>query len=318
MELTFKIRRYDAVTNGKGEHQSYTLDLEEDTTVLDALIRLREEQDGTLAFRGSCRSGFCGDCTMRVGGKGKVTCRTLVGKVAKEGEISVEPIRLVNVQKDLIFDQETFLFDKYRDVKPWIDTASPEPAEEHRVSSEVIEDLQEAMSCTMCSLCDEGCTTLVVDKSFLGPAAMTKAYRVAKDPRHTKVKSRLKEWSEVRGMWGCVHCYEATEHCPKGIDPTERIMALRDDAIKYDIGPPRVRRHNDSFAASVRSSGWLDEARLAVETEGFFNPGGLIKLLPTAMRAMLKRKAPMPFIHHKRPGSGHIKRIFKKWEATKK
>lgn len=318
MQVTFKIRRYDPFTNGKGEHQSYPLDLDEDATVLDALVQIREEHDGTVAFRGCCRSGFCGDCTMRINGKGKVTCRTLVSKVQKEAEVTVEPIRLVNVVKDLVYDQDAFLFDKYKEVKPWIEISSPEPQDEYLVPNETIKDLQKVMSCTMCGLCDEGCTVLVVDRSFLGPAALTKAYRVVYDPRDTKTHRRLKELSEKRGMWDCTHCFEATEHCPKFIDPTDRIFALRDKAIRYDIGTPRVTRHNDSFAASVKSSGWLDEGRLAVETEGLTNAVGLFRLLPTALRAIARRKAPIPFKHSKRPGAGYIKRIFEKWEATKR
>ena len=131
-------------------------------------------------------------------------------------------------------------------------------------------------------------------------------------------KQRLEHLSQKRGMWDCVHCYEATEHCPKGIDPTDKIMSLRDKAIKWGIGPPRVVRHNDSFAASVKSSGWLDEGRLAIETEGFLNVPGLLKLMPTALKALAHHKAPLPFLHHKRPGAKHIKRIFKRWEGNGK
>ena len=52
------------------------------------------------------------------------------------------------------------------------------------------------------------------------------------DPRDGKTKERLHKLSEDKGMWDCCHCFEATEHCPKGIDPTERIFALRNRAIK--------------------------------------------------------------------------------------
>jgi succinate dehydrogenase / fumarate reductase iron-sulfur subunit len=318
MNITFKVRRYGPSTNGKGEHQSYSIDVDADTTVLDALTQIRDEQDGTLAFRGSCRSGFCGDCSMRVNGKAKWTCRMTVGKAEKDGEISLEPPRLVTVVKDLMYDQETFMFDKYKAVKPWIEPSGPVPEGEYLVPQKSIRDIQRAMSCTLCGLCDEGCTVLVVDKTFLGPAALTKAYRVMADPRDGKMARRLMDLSQKRGMWDCVHCFEATEHCPKGIDPTDLIFAMRDEAIKRGIGTPRVVRHNDSFAASVKSHGWLDEARLAIETEGFLNPVGLARLLPTALRAMAKRKAPMPYLHSKREGADKIKRIFKKWEATKK
>ena len=67
MEVTLKVNRYDPAKDAKGELQDYTLEVDENATVLDAMMQVREEQDSTLAFRGSCRNGFCGDCTMRIG-----------------------------------------------------------------------------------------------------------------------------------------------------------------------------------------------------------------------------------------------------------
>lgn len=318
MQVNLNVRRYDPLSNGDGSRQTYSVEVESQSTVLDALIQVRDEQDPTLSFRGSCRTGFCGDCTMRVNGKAKWACRLPVSKAQVDGEISLDPPRLVKEVKDLIYDQEEFLFDKYAATKPWIEPSPPTPAEEHIVSQEKIKELQEASSCTLCGMCDEGCTVLVIDKTFLGPAALTRAFKPVADPRDKVIERRLSELSEKRGMWDCVHCFEATEHCPKGIDPTDRILSLRDEAIKRGIGTPRVVRHNDSFAKSIKSSGWLDEARLAIESEGLTNIGGLMHLVPTAAKAMAHRKAPLPYLHKKRPGSKHIKRIFETWEKGSK
>jgi succinate dehydrogenase / fumarate reductase iron-sulfur subunit len=255
---------------------------------------------------------------MRVNGKAKWPCRLPVSKAAVDGEITLDPPRLVKEVKDLVYDQDEFLLDKYSAVKPWLESSPPSPTEEHIVSQEKTKELQEASSCTLCGMCDEGCTVLVIDKTFLGPAALTKAFKPVADPRDRIIEKRLDELSQKRGMWDCVHCFEATEHCPKGIDPTDRILSLRDEAIKRGIGTPRVVRHNDSFAKSVRNSGWLDEARLAIESEGLTNIGGLMHLVPTAAKAMAHRKAPLPYLHKKRPGAKQIKRIFEKWEGEDK
>ena len=72
-----------------------------------------------------------------------------------------------------------------------------------------------------------------------------------------------------------------------------------------------------SFAASVKESGWLDEGRLAVESEGLTNIKGLMKLLPTAARALVRGKAPIPYLHSKRPGADKIKKIFEKGEEER-
>jgi heterodisulfide reductase subunit C len=120
-------------------------------------------------------------------------------------------------------------------------------------------------------------------------------------------------------MWDCTHCFEASEHCPKYIEPTDRIFALHDKAIAVGAGPSYVANHYKSFAASVRAHGWLDEGRLAIETEGLTNVRGLMKLLPFAIKAGMKGKRPLPyFLHPKRSGADRIKRIFDKWERSKR
>ena len=317
MEVTFRVNRYDPAANGKGAPQGYTLDIEEEATVLDALMRIREEQDSTLAFRGTCRSGFCGDCTMRISRKNRIACCTTVAEAQKDNEITIEPIRLIDVAKDMMFDVETMVYSKYRAVEPWIETGESHSDQEHIMSNEAIRDLRKVMSCTMCWLCDEGCTTMVVDKNFVGPAALTKAYRVVADPRDTRTTERLHKLSETNGMWDCCHCYEATEHCPKGIDPTERIFALRNRAIKVGAGSSTVKNHYRSFAASVKAHGWLDEARLAIETEGgIINIRRQLKQLPLALKALRRGKLPKPYwLHKKRLGHDKVKRIFEKWEG---
>ena len=319
MEFNFKVRRYDPSTDGQSHMQAYTLDIEEDASVLDALMRIREEQDSTLAFRGACRSGFCGDCTMRISRRNRIACCTSVTQALRDDQITIEPVRIINVAKDMMFDMGAMVYDKYQAVEPWIEPSEPLPQKEHMVPNEVIQDLRKVMSCTMCWLCDEGCTTIVVDRKFLGPAALTKAYRVVADPRDSRTEERLHKLSGADGVWDCCHCFEATEHCPKGIDPTERIFALRNRAIKIGAGSPRVRDHYKSFAASVKNAGWLDETRLAIDTEGgFANIKAQLKQLPLGLKALKRGKLPKPyFLHPKRPGADKIKSIFQKWEGKK-
>ena len=124
------------------------------------------------------------------------------------------------------------------------------------------------MRCTQCGLCDQGCTVLVVDKTFVGPAALTKAYRAVADERDSRKRQRLDKLSLPRGMWDCTHCFEASEHCPKYIEPTDRIFDLHDMAIKAEAGPPKVVHHYKSFASSVKAHGWLDEGRLGYRNGG--------------------------------------------------
>ena len=54
--------------------QSYEVPLREDWVVLDALNYIKDEVDGTLSYRWSCRMGVCGSCGMMVNGEPKLTC----------------------------------------------------------------------------------------------------------------------------------------------------------------------------------------------------------------------------------------------------
>ncbi len=42
--------------------------------VLDALVKIKNEQDPTLTFRRSCREGICGSCAMNINGTNTLAC----------------------------------------------------------------------------------------------------------------------------------------------------------------------------------------------------------------------------------------------------
>ena len=319
MQVTFKVYRKDPEQDGKPGRSNYTVELPEDATVMDGLLKIRDEMDGTLAFRATCLRGYCGDCTMRVNYKGCLACTAKVSAFTKKSpEILLDPLRNIPVIKDLVFDWDAFLWNKIKEVKPWLEPGDAPMNGENIVSESEMADLRKVMSCYYCGLCDEGCTVLPVDFDFLGPAALTKAYRFVFDPRDRGGKERMLTVEKPKAIWDCVHCFEASEHCPREIAPTERILAMRDKAFKAGITHEKVARHHMSFAASVKESGWLDEGRLAVESEGLTNIKGLMKLLPTAAKALVRGKAPIPYLHPKRPGADRIKRIFEKGEGEKK
>jgi len=319
MEVTFKVYRKDPEKDGKPGRSNYTVGVSDGATVLEALVGIRDEMDSSLAFRCSCLRGHCGDCMVRVNGSSRLTCTAKVSAYTQKGpEISLDPLRNVPVIKDLVFDWDAFMWNKIRATKPWLDASETAADGESIIPDAPLQDLRKVMSCYNCGMCDEGCSVLPVDFDFLGPAALTKAYRFVFDPKEKDHKERMKILEGPKGVWDCVHCYEADEHCPRGIEPTKRIIAIRDEAFRAGITNEKVARHHKSFAASVKESGWLDEGRLAVESEGLTNISGLMKLLPTAAKAMVRGKAPIPYMHSKRPGAEQIKRIFEKGEAEKK
>jgi succinate dehydrogenase / fumarate reductase, iron-sulfur subunit len=319
MQVTFKVYRKDPEKDGKPGRSNYTVDVSDGATVLESLFKIRDEMDPSLAFRCSCLRGHCGDCMVRVNGSSRLTCTAKVSAYTQKGpEISLDPLRNVPVIKDLVFDWDAFMWNKIKQVKPWLEAEERSANGENSVSDAAMQDIRKVMSCFYCGMCDEGCTVLPVDFNFLGPAALTKAYRLAFDPRNKDSREQVKIVEKPKGIWDCVHCYEADEHCPRGIEPTKRIVALRDRAFNSGITHEAVARHHESFAASVKASGWLDEGRLAVESEGLTNVKGLMKLLPTAAKALTRGKAPIPYMHSKRPDADKIKKIFEKAEQEEK
>jgi succinate dehydrogenase / fumarate reductase iron-sulfur subunit len=234
----------------------------------------------------------------------------------KKNEVKVEPLRNVPVIKDVVHDMEDFLFRKIKKLQPGVKLqAGAVPEGLYELDDAQLAPLRQAMTCFMCGLCDEGCTVIVVDKEFMGPAALTKAYRHIFDPRDADTNARLAQVNGAKGIWDCTHCFEANSHCPKDIEPTDRIFDMRDLAFRHGItNNPRVERHHLSFIQSVKESGHVNEGKLAMDTEGVTNIPGLLRLMPTAMRAFRRGKLPNPLTHKKRPGAERIKRIFDKVE----
>ena len=100
----------------EGDFETFVVPYVEDQTILDLLTHIQRKVDATLSYRFACRVGMCGSCAMRVNGKPRWTCRTLVSKVVKNGELTLEPLSNMKVVKDLVVDMEQF-FDKWQEAK---------------------------------------------------------------------------------------------------------------------------------------------------------------------------------------------------------
>ena len=95
MRLAFTIQKYNPEIDQHPHDEIYHLDVSPGLTILDALIRLKNEVDGRLTFRYSCRSAICGSCAMEINGSEKLACRTSIRKEwERHGEIAVAPLRI--------------------------------------------------------------------------------------------------------------------------------------------------------------------------------------------------------------------------------
>lgn len=75
--------------------------------ILDALLKIKNEQDPTLTFRRSCREGICGSCAMNIDGANGLACLTFINKADAEAT-KIYPLPHMNVLKDLVPDMTNF------------------------------------------------------------------------------------------------------------------------------------------------------------------------------------------------------------------
>jgi succinate dehydrogenase / fumarate reductase iron-sulfur subunit len=318
MQATVRVRRHNTEAPAvHGKLQEFKFDVSENTTVLDALIKVREEIDGTLGVRCSCRASICGSCGMRVNGQARLACKTKLTDVSRDGApITVEPMGNMPVIKDLITDMGIF-WGKIRQVEPYLQPAGPEPKGEYIASDESMAHLVGVMNCIMCGACVSDCTALEVDSTFIGPAALAKAYRFVADPRDGATQDRLGTLNERSGIWDCTRCYYCVQVCPKGVAPMERIMKMRDLAMEAGYNNTSGSRHTKSFAKSVKKGGLLNETMLAVESTGWLNVPGQMAQAPIGIKSLLKGKLPNP-LGHRIKARKHIRRVFDKVEGESK
>ncbi|MFQ6082290.1 MAG: succinate dehydrogenase/fumarate reductase iron-sulfur subunit [Candidatus Aminicenantia bacterium] len=225
MKYTFKIFRFDPSTDQMPYFQEYEFGFSLSTSILEALITIRNELDGTLSFRYSCRGAVCGSCGMIINGKPDLACGIKIGMLNSR-EIVLEPLPNFEVLKDLVVDMEPF-WKANREIKPYLHPTNQLPEKEHRVSEKQIGKIYQFINCVLCACCYSACPVVARDESYLGPAALAKLYRFIQDPRDTRSYSFLKEINTQEGVWGCDTVFKCIEACPKEVRPVDAIEGLR-------------------------------------------------------------------------------------------
>ncbi len=221
--VEFRIKRFDG---SKSYWQSFEVPTKKGMTVLEGLFYIKENLDSSLAFRVSCRMGICGSCAMKINGKPRLACET---QIAAMGDtIVVEPLDNFKVIKDLVTDFEGF-FAKHKAVKPYLirDDISYEEPVELLQTPEELERYYVFTLCIKCGACYSVCPAAATRDDYLGPAAMTAAYRFCADSRDKGSEERLKIVCSDDAVWRCHLAMECSEVCPKKIEPAKAVQLLR-------------------------------------------------------------------------------------------
>ncbi|HBG17912.1 MAG TPA: succinate dehydrogenase iron-sulfur subunit [Desulfobulbaceae bacterium] len=229
MKIIINIKRFNPESDAEPYFRKYEVEANPNDRLLDALMQIKRFQDGSLGFRKSCAHGVCGSDAMRINGTDRLACKTLVQDVAtKDGDtVTIEPLRYLPVQRDLIVDQAEF-FKKYRFIKPYLINDEPVEGEERLQSQQERMVFDDTTNCILCAACYSACPVLEVKPGFVGPAAIAQAYRFIADSRDRAMDERLELLDNKTGVWPCQNHFKCTQACPRSILITKRINQTKD------------------------------------------------------------------------------------------
>ncbi|MGW1028100.1 succinate dehydrogenase iron-sulfur subunit [Streptomyces sp. NPDC002577] len=224
--VTFRVRRFNPEVSAEATWEDFQLEIDPKERVLDGLHKIKWELDGTLTFRRSCAHGICGSDAMRINGRNRLACKTLIKDINPEKPITVEPIKGLTVLKDLVVDMEPF-FQAYRDVMPFLVTTGNEPTRERRQSAEDRARFDDTTKCILCAACTSSCPVFWNDGQYFGPAAIVNAHRFIFDSRDEAGEQRLEILNDKDGVWRCRTTFNCTDACPRGIEVTKAIQEVK-------------------------------------------------------------------------------------------
>lgn len=226
---TFSIYRWNPEEPEKKPYlQDYVVDLNDcGPMVLDALIKIKNEQDPSLAFRRSCREGICGSCSMNIDGRNTLACICKIDESNKA--LKIHPLPHMYVVKDLVPDFTNFYM-QYKMIEPYLKRKTPINIGDKQLyqSEEDRKKLDGMYECILCACCSTSCPSYWwnADK-YLGPAVLMQAYKWIVDSRDEYAKERLENFRDAFSVYRCHTILNCTKVCPKGLNPAKAIGELK-------------------------------------------------------------------------------------------
>jgi succinate dehydrogenase / fumarate reductase iron-sulfur subunit len=229
--LTLQIQRFNPEKHPPTWVETFRLEPRPKMNLLEALLRLQDEQDGSLAFRYSCRGAVCGSCAMRVDGEVVLACRTHVETLLGR-PVLIEPLPYFPVIRDLIVDLSSF-FAHYREIEPFLHPKKAPGPRETLMDERQRKEIDPYINCILCGICFGSCPAFKLDSGFLGPAILAKAFRFLLDPRDRRGDKILETVNRSRtGVWSCKTVFNCVTVCPKEVPPTRAIVKMRGRILK--------------------------------------------------------------------------------------
>ncbi len=223
---TVNIYRWNPDDGQNPRIDTYVIDLDQcGPMVLDALVHIKNDRDGTLTFRRSCREGICGSCAMNIDGTNTLACTKAINDV--KGELNIYPLPHMAVVKDLVPDLNT-IYAQYNSIEPWLKSDTPAPERERKQSPEERAKLDGLYECILCFCCSTACPSYWWNGDrYLGPAILLQAYRWIADSRDDATGARLDNLEDPFRLYRCHTILNCTKTCPKGLNPAKAIAEIK-------------------------------------------------------------------------------------------
>lgn len=232
--VKFEIYRYDPDKDERPYMQKLEVELQPtDKMLLDALVRIKNDVDDSLAIRRSCREGVCGSDAMNINGKNGLACTTNLRELKEP--IVLRPLPGLPVVRDLIVDMTNF-FDQYHSIKPYLINDTPPPERERLQTPEAREELDGLYECILCACCSTSCPSFWWNPDkFVGPAGLLQAYRFIADSRDDATGERLDNLEDPYRLFRCHTIMNCADVCPKGLNPSHAIGKIKEMLVRRSI-----------------------------------------------------------------------------------
>ena len=226
--ITLRIARFNPSNDSIPTFAEFKVPVQKWTTVLEAILYVKQNLDHSIAVRYSCRQASCGSCGMKINGRPALACYTKISELGSS-IVAVEPMSNFPIIRDLAVDFKQ-LSSNHKKMKPFIIREDSEITPGTKEFNQTPKDLDQFLQfsyCIKCGLCNSACPTMATDESFIGPQGLAQAYRYVADNRDQGKKERLKIVDQSHGIWRCHFAGSCSHVCPKGVDPAMAIQLLR-------------------------------------------------------------------------------------------
>lgn len=234
--IEIQVLRYRPEQEAVPVWQSYQVPYTEDMSVLQGLQHIKDDIDGTVSFRWSCRMAICGSCGMMINSEPSLSCQTFLRDLLP-GPVRVEALAHLPIERDLIVSVEPFV-KKLEGIKPYL---IPKEARtlaqgEYLQTPAQLEKIEQFSSCINCMLCYAACPQFGLNPDFTGPGVLALLHRYNADSRDGGRAERMEILNAEEGVWSCTAVGYCSEVCPKGVDPANAVNQNKiNSALDYFI-----------------------------------------------------------------------------------